>query len=349
MNYLKISVFTLTLCCLANLAAAAEPIFTTDAGKSFALSYEKAETPIWQFNFDPAITHHPFFNPIRVCNQEDAKAASPNLTWVAPPDHVWHKGFWFAWKYINGVNYWETGRGGKAQGKTTWCDVKLEKKKDLSAVITCTLYYMPAKAFDEVLAKKVKPCDLTNPEITSRMVLLEKRKYIVAPPREDGSIQIDTEQVFTAQGKDVELNRTPLPGEPGGRAWGGYAGLSVRFAKGMTERQAMTDTGPLGKELAKTQRLKANALDYTGLFPTKDDKKGQPFGALICDNPANPHHPSPWYAIASNMSYFSPAFVCYKPYTIPKGKSLTLKYRTVFHPGRLTADQIKKEFEAYSK
>jgi len=32
-------------------------------------------------------------------------------------DHVWHLGYWFSWKYINGVNYWKP-----ADAKRTGCE-----------------------------------------------------------------------------------------------------------------------------------------------------------------------------------------------------------------------------------
>ena len=62
---------------------------------------------IWQYNFNNRFGK-PYFHPVRVKNS--------TLTCVSPPDHPWHLGLWFSWKYINGVNYWEYLDDFKSEG-----------------------------------------------------------------------------------------------------------------------------------------------------------------------------------------------------------------------------------------
>ena len=57
---------------------------------------------LWQFSFDPT-KGKTFFNPLTAGN-------GVSLTNFKPEDHPWHYGFWFSWKYINHVNYWEEDR-----------------------------------------------------------------------------------------------------------------------------------------------------------------------------------------------------------------------------------------------
>ena len=65
-------------------------------------------------------------------------------------------------------------------------------------------------------------------------VLEEIRNIHVSPPLADGSYFIDYENIFTPLADEVILDRTPVQSEPGGRTWGGYGGLSVRFSQDFT-------------------------------------------------------------------------------------------------------------------
>ena len=64
------------------------------------------KTVVWQFHYAKGESK-PYFHPLTV-------AGSLPLTDFRPPDHPWHRAFWFSWKLIDGLNYWEeypkTGR-----------------------------------------------------------------------------------------------------------------------------------------------------------------------------------------------------------------------------------------------
>jgi hypothetical protein len=172
--------------------------------------------------------------------------------------------------------------------------------------------------------------------------MTERREVCVSAPEEDGSYHFDWTCTFTAGEQDVKLDRTPLEGEPGGQPWGGYAGLSVRLAKDLTERRADTTDAPVEFSQQSRYRGKARAMDYHGLID------GRPVGVAVCDHPHNLNHPTPWYAIRSKtMSYFSPAVLCYGPHTLEAGKRLALRYRVIAHPGRWNAERLRGEFERF--
>jgi hypothetical protein len=186
--------------------------------------------------------------------------------------------------------------------------------------------------------------DLTYRAPDGNVVMTEKRKVSVSAPEEDGRYHFEWTCTFTAGGQDVVLDRTPLEGEPGGQAWGGYAGLSVRFAKELTERLADSTEGPVEFNLQSRYRGKALAMDYHGLIG------GRPVGMAICDHPGNLNHPTPWYAIrSSSMTYFSPAVICYGPHTLEAGDRFTLRYRVVVHPGRWDAQRLRAEYERFAE
>jgi type 1 glutamine amidotransferase len=271
---------------------------------------------LWRFRYDPRLDAA-YFHPLNTVGGE-------TLTSDAPPDHIWHHGLWFCWKFINKVNYWEIDpKTGRPPGQTTWTNVEVANRPDGSARIAMDLAYRPAG--------------------TSDPVLTEKRMIEVSPPDAQGGYSIGWTSVFTAV-QDVVLDRTPLPGEPGGQVWGGYSGLSFRLAKDLVERQVMSGDGPVLEFKDDRHRGKHAAVDYSGLI------NGRPVGAAILDHPENPRAPTPWYVIRSaEMSFFSPALICFGPLTLPSGQRLTLRYRVFIHEGRWDAARLKTEARRFGE
>lgn len=282
------------------------------------LALKRGETVVWQFLYGPN-QPKPLFHPVGL---PDGRV----LTWNRPPDHDWHHGLWFAWKYLNGVNYWEPAdrKTGRFEGVTRWANVKTATCPDGSARIEMDLSYSPAAA-----------------PAAAPPVLVEKRIVAASAPNEEGQYHFDWTSTFTAGEKDVELGRTPIDGQPGGVPWGGYAGLSIRLAKELTDRAAVSTEGPVEFEGAR-HHSKALALDYHGLIG------GRPLGMAVCDHPDNLNHPTPWYVIRGEpMSYFSPAVIYFGPHTLKAGQSFTLRYRIIVHPGRWDAETLEREYQRF--
>jgi type 1 glutamine amidotransferase len=285
-----------------------------EEGKSVSL--HGAGGVLWRFRFDPMLDAA-YFHPLNTVDGQ-------TLTWDAPPDHVWHHGLWFSWKFINKVNYWEIDpKIGRPPGQTTWKNVEVENRPDGSATITMDLNYRPAGVSDPVMT--------------------EERTIDVARPDAEGGYFIDWTCVFTAVG-DVVLDRTPLPGEPEGQVWGGYSGLSMRLAKDVVERQVVSSDGPVLEFQDDRYRGKHAAMDYSGILD------GRAIGMAILDHPDNPRSPTPWYVIRSaEMSFFSPAVICYGPMTLPAGRRLSLRYRVFVHSGRWDAGRLLTEARRFGE
>ncbi len=267
---------------------------------------------VWQVNFDKK-EGKPYLHPVGLTD-------GTVLTCLRPADHRWHRALWFSWKFINGLNYWEEDpKTGLSQGRTEVVDVQIRRHRDYSARIEMVLSY-------------------SEPE--ERAVLKEKRIVTVSAPDERSRYHIDWHSSFTAGEKDVLLDRTPIPGEEGGKGWGGYAGLSVRMAKA-TRGWKFTDSE--GRKDKQIHGKKARWVDFSGELPD-----GKEPGIIIFDHPDNLRHPSPWY-VEKGMPYFSPAVLFNKPYTLPVGKSLTLRYRILIYPGRADRDMLKSEWNAFLK
>ena len=266
---------------------------------------------VWQLNFDKK-EGKPCFHPVGLVDGTE-------LTWLRPADHRWHRALWFSWKFINGVNYWEEDPAtGLSPGRTEVAEVKVVPHDDFSAHIVMNLRYHPA-------AKST--------------VMTEMRVITVSAPDVNGRYRIDCYSLFTAGEKDVLLSRTPIPGEQGGKDWGGYAGLSVRMAQATRGWQFVDSEGRQDKQ---AHGKKARWVDFSGGLPN-----GREAGITIFDHPDNLRHPSPWY-VEKGMPYFSPAVLFDKPYTIDARESLELWYRILIHPGRIDKEALEGEWKAFS-
>jgi hypothetical protein len=255
------------------------------------LALHKGDSVVWQLNYREE-DRKPHFHPLRTLGGAD-------LTELRPDDHPWHRGLWFSWKFINGLNYWEEDRKtGVSQGTTELASCKVEPQADFSARITMRLSYHPPGAAE---------------------VLAEKRVLEISAPDARGAYHINWKSEFKAT-QAAELTRTPLAGEPGGKSWGGYAGLSLRLAKSARGCSFGSD------RIAPQKEAKgAHGSDAKWFACTLPDRgKG---GISIFDNTANPST-TRWY-VTPGMPFMSPAVLWQKPLQLAKGESLSLAYRVL--------------------
>lgn len=282
-----------------------------------SLALKRGETVVWQYNYgrdEPK----PHFHPLGLTD-------GTVLTGLRPKDHIWHLAGWFSWKYVNGLNYWETDKEGKSPGRTEIVSVTVAPGEDFSATIELDVSYHP---WD-------KPA-----------VLTEKRRIRVGAPGKDGGYHVDWTGTFTAGKDDVVLNRTPIPGQEGGKPWGGYAGLSIRMAQDTRGWAFLDSEGrsySVGKKAQTTHGRAARWIDCSG-----KTKSGATGGVAMFDHPGNIRHPSKW-SVFPNMPYFSPAVIFDGPHTIPATKSLTLRYRIVVHTGPGRKNELEKMWQAFAK
>ncbi len=270
---------------------------------------------VWQFNFNDRFGKS-YFHPVRI-NQSD-------LTCVSPPDHPWHLGLWFSWKFINGINYWEYQKnfssaetGFRSEGVTAIERKKFTTNSDFSADIRLNLVYHP---------------------IDGKSVMSEKRLLHISTPSPDGSYYIDEEHLFTALLDSVLLDRTPIQGEPGGQSWGGYSGVSMRFNQSFTAPQIISSG-----DSASRPKSPWIYMGYNNL-------RGEKEGMVILNHPDFTPKSSSWYVINDPQVpfyYYSPAVIFDKNILLRKGESLQLKYRIWMLPGTYTKEKLQEKFEQY--
>ncbi len=295
-------------------AAATEFAWQTNAESIALLSGGK---PIWQFNYGTNGTK-PFFHPLAL------PGGSP-LTWQSPADHPWHYGLWFSWKYLNGVNYWEEDKKlRQSEGNTSWRVVKIETRPDFSAQIELALDYRPRGA--------------------AKSLLTEQRTITLSPPAADGSYSMDWSLNFKAGDEMVKFNRTPIIGEPGGQPNGGYAGLSVRFAKELADAR-VSATAETGEAKENRYKFSAAAADYNGKIGNGEA------GVAIMEHPSNPRFPGRWYGIVSpgqSFYFLNAAWIQLQPFELAANQSFALRYRVLVHPERWDAARLETEQKKFA-
>jgi hypothetical protein len=280
------------------------------------LALLKDGAAVWQFDY-ASTRSKPYFHP--VCLPD----GSP-LTWLSPKDHPHHFALFFSWKYLNHVNYWEEP-GGAPEGLTRWSDVRIDPRADYSARFAMNLQYRPRGGTADILT--------------------ERRSIEISAPGKDGAYAMDWTMVFTAGNDDVVLDRTPPDTKPDGNPRGGYAGLSVRLARELTKPN-ITATAPTGAVANSRYGFAAAAAEFSGTIDGGDA------GMAFFDHPANPRYPTRWYGIMDGSVpfwYLNASLLQMDSYTLPKGKTLTLRYRVAIHPGRWDAARLQKEHAIYSK
>ena len=270
---------------------------------------------VWQYNFRNRFGK-PYFHPVTIKNS--------TLTCVSPPDHPWHVGLWFSWKFINGVNYWEylndfksEETGYRSAGITELQKKEIVRNPDFSADIRMELQYHPAD---------------------SGAVMTEKRNIHISPPLSDGSYFMDNEYIFNPLTDKVVLDRTPVEGEPQGKAWGGYTGLSIRFNQDFTSLEIIVQTDS------------ANCKKDHWLYMGFKTLTGEIAGICILQNPEFTTPTTSWYVINDPkvpFYYFSPAVLFDGRIILKKGDTLHLKYRVWILPGKEGKAALQAKYDEY--
>ncbi|RMF10140.1 MAG: hypothetical protein D6763_06330 [Alphaproteobacteria bacterium] len=239
-------------------------------------------------------------------------------------DHVHHRSLYFAHGDVNGVDFWaETVHRGKVPGLTVH-DAFLELKSGEVGVIKTRNRLMTGDR------KKQVGTEIFTIEFSRK----DDRRYID----------------FTA-----EIAATHGPIVMGDTKEGTMA---IRLASTMRVRavdkspgkgQIITSAGVTGKEAWGTR---AAWVDYYGPV------KGQTVGVAIFDHPTNLRHPTWWHVRDYGLFAANPFGKRYFErledktagnYTIPAGKSLTLRYRFYLHKGKTVQAQVAEEYRHWTR
>ena len=297
--------FILCLSLVMNMVTSADSPWQwkRDGNQSIELHGDKGPVARFLVNPKPADPHFDIL----------ATPDGRNLVWVAPPDHVWHYGHWFSWKLINGVNFWETDRKtGKSRGVAEVLDPKITIQDTRATVSFRRHYSLPGGG---------------QPIMEDHITVT-----ISTPSGKSGPV-VDWHFTTTALA-DLTLDRTPLPGEPGGKSYGGYCGFSWRGAKDFKDVVFRDSEGRKGMDIHRQHAAWVDARGTIG---------GKPAGITIVSHPENPGHPASWFIVNTPKLpfwYANPSLVQPKPISLKKGQSLKHRYRIVTHNGSLKPESL---------
>ncbi|ODT74029.1 MAG: hypothetical protein ABS76_37965 [Pelagibacterium sp. SCN 64-44] len=268
-----------------------------------SLTLYKGGNTVLAYRFG-ASTPKPYFHPIHT-------PGGALLTGYQPSDHVWHRGLWFAWKYINGVNYWEEAIGPDgtlvSDGRTLPTgEARFAVDADGSAELSHALGYVAPDG----------------------AVVMREARRIVVLAEAGPELMIDVFHDFTVGDADVALEATPANDQT---PWGGYAGLGIRASRELTDCRALNDAGQ-----ADGDANGASAV-WVGLSGVADGgpERNRRAGLALIDHPGNPRHPSPSYVYydKSAFGYISPSLLRHQSMSLKAGETLRLAYRAVAHDG----------------
>ncbi|PXA04383.1 hypothetical protein DDZ13_07575 [Coraliomargarita sinensis] len=302
----RLKIIYLIACLLCGTLRAEPPVEVITSPDATTLQYDGKV--LWTYHHD-ASEGKPYFHPLKT-----TKGAL--LTELRPKDHVWHRGLWFSWKYLNGVNYWEENKAtGRSDGSTRLLATRKRIDESQRVTIEQRLDYAPTEDGPGLLE--------------------EARQLVITPPNTSGVYTIDWSSDFRAL-EDVVLDRTPVPGEPKGKQYGGYAGLSIRLAKSLTG----------GTFLTRDQAIDGGGIQgYKAQWMSFNSSQGA--SVLIMEHPESFRVPTTWY-VAPMMPFFSPAVLFDAPYTMREGESFSLRYRLVVSPEAITADHVSSIYPEWS-
>ncbi len=238
-------------------------------------------------------------------------------------DHVHHKSMWFAHSPVNGVDFWSESKNAGREVQTKL--VRAEGGKD-RAVIETTNDWQDAKGKVILSDTRILRFSLVpvGRVIDWRIDLHASHGPVTFGDSKEGTMAIRTRP---------EL-RLVTSSQRGATA-----------AKG----QAVNSEGVRGTAVwAK----RADWVDYWA------DVEGKTIGVAIFDHPDNLRHPTWWHAREYGLISANPFgihdFEKGKPagagnLTIPEGKSITLRYRFIFHEGNPENAKIAELYEQYAK
>ncbi len=274
---------------------------THDVGKKIRAREGPHGADAWSLDY--ASKPKPFFHPVRTPQGQTLSIAEPF-------DHLWHRGLWFTFKFVNGDNFWEERDGFGSQVVRGIPIVNHDDPDSLT--ISLSIDWMPPNGEDPVLS--------------------EQRTITYRP-----GVDTDTYDWLTVMTprRDVELDRTPYT------TWGGYGGLSFRGSRHWHVDRYQLPDGAV-ERLAPGTR--AAWCDLSGRIDGGPDLSG---GLAMLDHPANVRFPAPWYAGSGSGTFINAALLFHEPVALAEGEELRLRYRVLVHDDIWNADRLVGEHRRF--
>jgi len=239
-------------------------------------------------------------------------------------DHPHHTSLWYTHGDVNGHDFWAVGKG---KGKIVRDGAVKVVASDTLAAIRTRNKWLAANG-------KVQCTD----------------ERTIAFPPVDGGRAIDYEITIKASEGDVTFGDTK------------EGTMAIRT------NPVLRVTGPLARgKCCNSEGIKGKGIwgkrarwvDYWApIDPSADSgQAGKTVGVAIFDHPSNPRHPTRWHARTYGLVTANPFGLHHfagKPkgagnMTIKAGKSVTFRYRFLFHSGDVKQAGIAERYEEFAK
>lgn len=227
-------------------------------------------------------------------------------------DHLHHTGLWFSYDDVNGTKLWENDPS--------------YTKPHIGRIVVRSAEWKG----DALIAVM----EWRDP--SGKVLLVENRRmtFPVVPNLRIVDFQIG----LTAANEDVTLGDTK------------EGAFAIRLAEPFTERRGgkiVDADGRVG--MAQVWGKRSNWVDYTA------EVDGERLGVAMFDHPSNPRHPTYWHARDYGLFALNPfgrnAFDPDQPesrWKIPKGQTITFRWRVVIHPGDAETGHVADLYREYA-
>jgi hypothetical protein len=241
-------------------------------------------------------------------------------------DHHWHRGLWFAHGDINGIDFWRETSGDPAK------DAKLPLPVG-RMVARSTPKIESGKNSGTILAD----FDLVGPG--QKVIGTLRARYDFRRIAGNNALDVQA-SIIADRGTALKMGDTEE----------GLLGL--RFADEFRQDRGAILSNAEG--LTGTEKIwgkRARWVDYSTIL------KGDKVGVVIFDHPRNPKHPTYWHARGYGLNAANP-FGEHDFYndksrdgslTIPKGESLSFRYRIVIHAGGVDSIGVEQLYANFAQ
>ncbi|HVK05540.1 MAG TPA: DUF6807 family protein [Armatimonadaceae bacterium] len=242
----------------------------------------------------------PFCHPIRTPEGIEITAESPL-------DHFWHRGLWFTFKFVNGVNYWE------------------ERDPVFGRQVTLEPPAVHASAEVESAVRISGPLEWRDNKDGEEKARLFEERTLDIRFGDDGEMFVDW-HITLAPREDVVLDRTPYT------TWGGYGGVVVRLSQAVHKQRVLLADG------TETDRPTGEPHPWAAIDAQLDTRRDRHAAVLFLPSPNNRRYPEPMYGTAKPwFNFFGPAPLFHEPLSLKKGELLRHACRVVILPRRIDA------------
>ena len=301
---------TLILCLFTAAALSAQVRFNSDQ-----VAVDIDGKPFTTFHYGEE-ANKPFLAPLRSASGKIVTRRFPQLYLPDEShDHLHHRGLWFSYDDVNGVKFWENDPsytkpniGKIVVRKATWKDGG--RAGTLNALL-----------------------DWQAPD--GQVLLHEDRDMTFYS---DPKLRIIDFKIVLTAAQDVTFGDTK------------EGAFAIRLADAFTEKKGGKSVNADGaRMMANIWGKRSKWVDYTAAVD------GEQLGVAIFDNPQNPNFPNYWHARDYGLFSMNPfgqkSFDEDKEERktkLPKGQSLTYRWRVVIHPGDADSGHVADLYSDYT-